>query len=110
MTPVIDSKRTNLKATSFDPNSADDEGFWPDRAEPGAICQHPNLRSILMIACPGCGHVSGMEVGNPKPANSPSWLIIGDVAKPESVTLEPSINCVGCCGWHGYLRNGVYTC
>ena len=59
----------------------------------------------VAIACPGCGHVSAMHVGDPKPEKSPSWLMTGPL---ERLTLAPSINCIGCCGWHGYLVEGVF--
>lgn len=99
--PTVDPKRTGVKAkrTVFDLV----DGLFPDYAEPGAY----ELRDgHMMLSCPGCGRVSGMSVGNPKPVKSPSWLLMGD---PNTPTLAPSINCVGCCGWHGYLTDGVYA-
>lgn len=71
--------------------------------EPGAVAIVGD--SKLAMACPGCGRLAQMRVGNPKPADSPSWLMTGNLPL---ITLQPSVNCVGCCGWHGYLRNGVY--
>jgi hypothetical protein len=98
---TVDAKRTNIKATPL-PDKYDGSG------EPGAIAWFiPG--QIIVMACPGCGRTSGMEVGNPKPAKSPSWLISGFVDLPETVTLSPSVNCTGCCGWHGWLRDGVYV-
>jgi hypothetical protein len=74
-----------------------------DYAEPGALFMlEPGC---LLLACPGCGWVSGMRVGNPKPEKSPSWLLTGELP---NITMRPSINCIGCCGWHGHLTNGVY--
>lgn len=98
--PEVDPKRTGLRAkrTVFDLVA----GNYPDYASPGEYELHDGL---LLLACPGCGHVSGMRVGDPKPPRSPSWLLNGD---PNAPTCSPSINCVGCCGWHGYLRNGVF--
>lgn len=96
-----DPKRTGLKATPvvFELNS---DGLFPDQAEPGSF----EIRNgFVMLACPGCGRVSGMTAGYPKPDRRPSWEISGDPATP---TFSPSINCVGCCGWHGFLRNGVF--
>lgn len=63
------------------------------------------VRSII-LNCPGCGDPSAMTVysGCPKPP-SPSWEISGE---GENLTLNPSINCVGCCKWHGWLTNGEY--
>jgi hypothetical protein len=31
------------------------------------------------------------------------WAWDGDLGRP---TLSPSINCVGGCGWHGFIANG----
>jgi hypothetical protein len=64
------------------------------------------IKAIIMN-CPGCGKTGGMTVykpNTPKPP-SPSWEMNGE---GENITLKPSINCVGCCGWHGYLTNGEY--
>lgn len=42
---------------------------------------------------------------NKKPdTNYPCWHISGDVTKPDTLTLTPSIHLKGT--WHGYLRNG----
>lgn len=100
--PAVDPKRTGLKVAST--VFADiDVG---DTAEPGLI-EAKFDAGYIILSCPGCGHVSGMRVGNPKPEQTPSWRIAaGDTA--ETLTLEPSINCIGCCGWHGYLRDGVF--
>lgn len=99
--PQIDPKRTGLKATPTVFELVDD--LFPDYAEPGSF----EIRTgFVMLACPGCGHVSGMTAGYPKPGRSPSWEITGD---PTAPTFSPSINCVGCCGWHGWLRDGVFV-
>jgi hypothetical protein len=98
--PTVDPKRTNLvaKAAHF----SDQDGYQR-YAEPGEMELMEN--GTLILACPGCGWVSGMRVGNPKPVKSPSWLMTGDIPL---LTLSPSINCISCCGWHGYLKNGVF--
>lgn len=96
----IDPKRTGLKATPTKFELVDD--CLPDRAEPGSFEMRTDF---VLLACPGCGRLSGMTAGYPKPSRKPSWEISGDPATP---TFNPSINCVGCCGWHGYLRNGVF--
>jgi hypothetical protein len=36
--------------------------------------------------------------------NGASWQWDGNEEAP---TLSPSINCVGGCGWHGWIQNGV---
>ena len=71
---------------------------------PGDSEGHP---TILRFACPGCGKVGGIGISHPKQKHT--WAIeSGDPLNPETLTLSPSIHCVGCCQWHGYLRNGVY--
>lgn len=100
MSPATDPKRTDLRAT---PTTFDTGDGYPGSAEPGAF-EFVGY-STLVLACPGCGHVSAMRVGNPKPLLSPSWELGGT---PTAPTLRPSINCVGCCGWHGYLTDGVF--
>lgn len=103
MRPATDPKRTGVRAT---PTTLLTDDGYPSHAEPGAFELHPGDR-VLALACPGCGHVSGMAVGNPKPPNEngATWLMTG---VPPAITLSPSINCVGCCGWHGWLRDGVF--
>jgi hypothetical protein len=107
--PPVDKRRTDLKAvrTVF----ALEDGCLPEYAAPGGYEPRPDYLlepapDYLLLACPGCGRVSGMTVGDPKPAAKPSWRITG---LPDAVTLEPSIDCRGCCGWHGFLTRGVYT-
>lgn len=62
------------------------------------------------MACPGCGSRSYLAIGAENP--SPRWIIAsGDFARPEGVTLSPSIFHTaerGGCGWHGYLRGGRF--
>lgn len=104
--PAVDPRRTNLAAV---PHTFElDDGFLPDYAEPGRfeLRTYGTGERYLVLACPGCGKVAGMAVGDPKPSASPSWLITGPPAAP---TLHPSVNCVGCCGWHGWLKNGVFA-
>lgn len=101
-TVTVDPRRT-CKATPFDWPAAD----YPDAGEPGQACQlHERL---LQFACPGCGRFGAIRCGSPKPGESPSWVIAaGSLADPTTLTLTPSINCVGCCGWHGYLTAGEF--
>lgn len=96
-----DPKRTGLKAFKID--------SWPEDeyAELGACYKMDG--DNFAFSCPGCGRFSGIRAGNPKPADSPSWHIdAGILEDPTTLTLSPSINCIGCCGWHGYMRNGVF--
>lgn len=58
----------------------------------------PKGRKIkLILCCPNCGRVS----------SKPNLYI------PETKTLSPSIICgdqkVTGCGWHGWLKNGIFT-
>jgi len=61
----------------------------------------------LGFCCPRTGKPCGsILVGNgEKPADSPSWRWDGNIQSP---TLTPSINCVGGCGWHGFLTAGEW--
>jgi len=106
--PAVDNKRSGVKAWRLTD--------WPDDgySEPGGIMPssdgHGAYGGSLLLACPGCGQVSSMRVADPKPAQSPSWAITaGSINEPETLTLTPSINCVGCCGWHGWLTGGVFN-
>lgn len=61
-----------------------------------------------MVKCPGCGHSSGMHLRNPgmpHPDGRASWEVSG---LPRAITFHPSLNCVGCCGWHNWLQAGVW--
>ena len=101
--PIVDAKRTNLpaKAVQFE---SDPVG---DYHEPGSY--EIAGTSHVLLACPGCGYVTGMRIGfERKPERSPSWL--ATLEDDDTLTLEPSINCVSCCGWHGYLKRGLFTC
>ena len=96
-----DPKRAGVRAVRV--RFPDADGL-PQTGEPGEFelwgTDH------MFLACPGCGWVSGMRVGNPKPALSPSWHMTGP---PDAPSLTPSLNCTGCCGWHGYLTDGVFN-
>lgn len=92
----------------------DRESF--DAAGPGAIWlwrfaeKEPQggASGHAMVKCPGCGSESGMhlrKVGEPHPPDRESWEVSGI---PDAITFAPSVNCTGCCGWHGHLVNGVY--
>lgn len=59
--------------------------------------------TYMQFCCPGCGREGTISI---RPSSDPeSWAWDGDREKP---TLSPSINCVGCCGWHAYLTKGVF--
>ena len=56
--------------------------------------------------CPcGCGREGWLPFED-RPGAAPSWSWDGDVAAP---TLTPSVQQVGGCLWHGWLRNGEWV-
>lgn len=63
------------------------------------------------FACPGCGSKSFLALSGENP--EPRWTVVGgDVARPESVSLTPSIlhdRAKGGCGYHGYLTAGSFV-
>lgn len=100
--PEVDPRRT---CRSVPVTFALTEGLFQDYAPPGSFEMR---EGYMLLACPGCGRVSGMTVGDPKPdnGNGATWRLTGP---PESPTLSPSVNCTGCCGWHGWLKSGVFA-
>ena len=99
MKPPVDPKRSGVRAVLRE--------FRLD-ADPGDCIYHPE-ESRLTFACPGCAQWGGVRCGHPKPAEKPSWDIVsGRPEEPDTLTLAPSIHCQGCCGWHGYLKDGVF--
>jgi len=57
----------------------------------------------MIIRCPGCNVESAVSF---HPEDRVHWEWDGDREKP---TLSPSLNSVGCCGWHGWLREGQWV-
>lgn len=57
----------------------------------------------ILFRCPcGCGDNLGVDfAGEP----APRWTWDGNEARP---TISPSIRRVGGCGWHGWLKGGVF--
>jgi Family of unknown function (DUF6527) len=68
----------------------------------------PHQADTMEFACPRSGKICGnILVGYPeKPSYGPSWKFDGNFQEP---TLLPSINCTGCCGWHGWLQQGQWN-
>lgn len=101
--PDVDPKRT-VKA--FYREESDD---W--YSEPGGVSRKSgseNFPHTLIFACPGCGS-NGSIPCKPGPKEERSWQITaGSLADVTTLTLAPSIHCVGCCGWHGFLKNGTF--
>lgn len=65
-------------------------------------CDDPDSGCNFLIACPGCGQFGSARDGA-------KWSVAG--GSEEDVTtlsLQPSI-LKHCCGWHGYLTNGVFV-
>lgn len=68
---------------------------------PGAFLEHTSWPSSWVLCCPGCG-----EAGSPR--DGQKWTATeGSFEDVTTLTLTPSI-AKSCCGWHGYLRNGVF--
>lgn len=98
-----DNKRTGVKAFVVS------DQFSPGGEQPGA-CRYWKEAERLMFACPGCGLWGSVRIGNPKPTEKPSWdIVAGTTDDLTTLTLQPSIHCVGCCGWHGHLVKGVFV-
>ncbi len=94
-------KRTGLKAFKVTE--------WPETDEFELGACYKMASDHIGFTCPGCGQFGSVRAASIKPAEGPSWKIeTGSLDDPTTLTLSPSINCVGCCGWHGYLRNGVF--
>ena len=84
--------------------------FDPDGGAPNGLdfaagsCQAEG--EYLRFTCPGCRNWCAGRCSNPK--RPETWEIVaGTLDTPETLTLAPSIR-AGCCGWHGYLRDGVF--
>lgn len=105
MKPTVDVKRT-VKATPTDE-------AWPqfEYTTPGAVYvdRDQTYKDHLLFACPGCGRMGSIRATSPKDVGGKSWDIVGgSLADPTTLTLAPSIHCVGCCGWHGFLKSGTF--
>lgn len=54
------------------------------------------------LCCPGCGQLGGPKAGV-------NWTVIkGSLEDVSTLTIRPSI-AKSCCGWHGYLTDGVFN-
>lgn len=106
----VDAKRT-VKAVQFEGCHGDDGCEYPEYGEPGLACRYPAMPNHLLHTCPGCGRFGAIRAEHPKPAGpESSWdIVTGTLDDVTTLTLAPSIHCKGCCGWHGFLTNGVFT-
>jgi hypothetical protein len=84
----------------------------PESDEPGVFAwrQHDGAPYLLYV-CPRHGsgspsHLCGVPIAPGKLENGAQWHRSGSLDAP---TLMPSVNCVGGCGWHGFITNGVMT-
>lgn len=99
-----DPKRTGVKAVASDwtePPMELIDDKW--HAPPGTMIRRGDNGAFagFLIACPGCGQIGGARDGA-------KWDVVsGSVEDVTTLSLSPSI-LKGCCGWHGYLRNGVF--
>jgi hypothetical protein len=96
-----DKQRTGIKASMIpwnEPPLYIDKGLW--FGPPGAFIENTNPDN-WRLCCPGCGQVGSPRDGAKWTVESGSW------ADVTTLTLFPSI-AKSCCGWHGYLKNGVF--
>lgn len=72
---------------------------------PGSIYYSRKGELIIgaYMTCPGCGELSHISFS--AEFGRVHWLFSPPENEP---TLSPSVNCVGCCGWHGFLVRGVW--
>lgn len=103
MEQPIDPKRTGVKATMIaftEPPMyyENDRLHGPLGAFLDRVGTDPNN---WILCCPGCG-----QAGSPR--DGAHWTAEqGSFADVSTLTLSPSI-AKSCCGWHGYLKNGVF--
>ena len=57
-----------------------------------------NRFETVLIFCPQCGEV--LRLRNHQVMNAGNENLI---------TINPSINAVECCGWHGWLKDGEFS-
>lgn len=81
---------------------------WPDDAPIGTfdITDRDDGKFILFI-CPN-GQRCGVDISEaPRgTGDPPEWGWDGNYDAP---TLTPSINCIGGCGWHGFITKGEFA-
>jgi hypothetical protein len=101
MSMDIDPKRTGVKATMIpwtEPPMYLENGRW--HGPPGAFIERVT-HDPWRLCCPGCG-----ELGSPSEGSN--WTVAGGSWEDVStLTLSPWIT-KSCCGWHGFLRHGVF--
>lgn len=97
----IDPKRTAVKASRSEwlepPVFMGPNDRW--HAPPGTLIVRSD--GTFLLACPGCGQIGSGRDGATWQVTAGSW------ADVTTLTLSPSI-AKSCCGWHGYLRGGLF--
>jgi hypothetical protein len=80
---------------------------------PGTFCwrrQGPGQGTpggrYLLYVCPRQQDYCGVPIAPHQLPNGAKWQHDGNDDAP---TLTPSVNCVGGCGWHGFIQRGVMT-
>lgn len=80
-----------------------------EASEPGdfwwAAATEATRHLLFFCPCGSNGCVGALSVGEPV-AGIPPWKWDGDLAAP---TLSPSVLQRADCGWHGWLRAGVWV-
>lgn len=75
-----------------------------DAGGPGTV-MFSRDRQTLLVKCPGCGEASALPLNDSTSRRSPGWKLVS----ADPLTLSPSIHHdVAECGWHGYLKEGVW--
>lgn len=101
----------NPKANEFEGTRANEQGFlYKDDLQPGDACWAGGFNgkdkienAVLRFSCPcGCKALGGIPLSH---WEKNGWTWDGNKEKP---TLSPSIRMLTPCGWHGYLRKGVF--
>lgn len=102
--PTVDPKRTGVKASMIP--FTEPPMYYNERnrlcGPLGAFLERvPTNENSWILCCPGCG-----EAGSPR--EGARWQCTeGSFDDVTTLTLAPSI-AKSCCGWHGYLKNGVF--
>lgn len=93
-----------MKATIVDDiDKTTEPGAIEIRYYPEAAGDEAGKIAGLASNCPGCGKPGWVPLKQKKQSEY-DWQLV----QLEPLTIHPSVNCVGCCGWHGWLKNGEW--
>lgn len=99
-----DADRTGIEATMIpwtEPPLELINGRWYGPRGAFIEASPKTSESQWILCCPACRQLGG-------PREGAKWTIeAGSFDDVSKLTLSPSI-LKNCCGWHGYLRNGVF--